>query len=450
MPLGIIIGLRNVRNTRSFARSLHWGQCVVAAAADFDVISFAVYIATNPQRHVAMGQRTSFSRLRLLAVGLAAFAAACILLSWQDDGATFAINYMYIVSDGNTNRGPSTLTSKPGRFLAAEPDVNADANDISDKSLADAATNGGGNDDDDDDDEVAMEIPQNVRLVLIGDSVTRYQYLSLAHFFRYGKWYDSSLDATSYLVNEKSFQSWDEFYLRTNMLLSPFEQCDCHRSEGNMHDEIFNEIYENRYFYDPARNNSVVYLQKFGDFPFQSHWEPGPNVNMPHPRNGVLLDSKQDAVDPPFFRGNWIETLSDFVPKLEPKPTHIVLNSGLWGPGGFDKEEQMAGVLAALQRNGMKGIYKTTTRKSAEELEWYEKHLCHHMTACLDMTFTSDIKAEPTWDHTHFYHGTYEKANKALLKEKLRTRRRVDENKEEARGAYEARQLLGIILDTNG
>lgn len=72
------------------------------------------------------------------------------------------------------------------------------------------------------------------------------------------------------------------------------------------------------------------------------------------------------------------------------------------------------------------------------------------MTACLDMTFTSDIKVEPTWDHTHFYHGTYEKANKALLKEKLRTRRRVDENKEEARGAYEARQLLGIILDTNG
>ena len=78
--------------------------------------------------------------------------------------------------------------------------------------------------------------------------------------------------------------------------------------------------------------------------------------------------------------------------------------------------------------------------------------LCSTRDSCLHRGCGSNCMAHsaaPTWDHAHFYHGTYEKANKALLKEKLRTRRRLDVNKEEARGAYEARQLLDIILDTN-
>ena len=390
-----------------------------------------------------MNRRACFSRLRLLAVGLAAFVAGCLLLSRHDDGATFGIGEIFW--EGINSRG-TILHTEARRFLAAQPD--AETKGTSDEPSEDVATKeGGGNGNDDDVDKDAMEIPQNVHLVLIGDSLTRYQYLSLAHFFRYGEWYDSALDASSYLVNEHTFESWDEFYLHTSMHLSPLEQCDCHRSE----EWDAGTIYENRYFYDHARNNSVVYLQKFGNIPFQSHWQPGSNVNMPHPpRNGVLLDKEQDIVGPPVFTGGWVEILSDFVPKLEPKPTHIVLNSGLWGPGGFDKKEQMADVLTTLQQNGMKGIYKTTTRKSAKELEWYEKYLCRHMTACLDMTFTSDIEAEPTWDKNHFYHRTYEKANKMLLNEKLRTRRRVDVTKEEARGPYEARQLLGIVLESNG
>lgn len=65
--------------------------------------------------------------------------------------------------------------------------------------------------------------PTGLRLVMIGDSITRYQYLSLAYFLRHGRWFDPN-KTQAHLVNEKSFLGWDNFYQATTNLLSPLEK----------------------------------------------------------------------------------------------------------------------------------------------------------------------------------------------------------------------------------
>lgn len=70
--------------------------------------------------------------------------------------------------------------------------------------------------------------PTNVSLVIVGDSIARYSYLSLVYFLRWGRWFDPGLDRSN-LVNEQSFdnpfheETFHEFYYQTNLMLQPFE-----------------------------------------------------------------------------------------------------------------------------------------------------------------------------------------------------------------------------------
>ena len=90
---------------------------------------------------------------------------------------------------------------------------------------------------------------RNLRLVFLGDSVTRYQYLSLAYFVRHKRWFDPNVTVNN-LVNAHSFhhplhpdEDWNEFFLQSNRLLHPLEICDCLRSRDG------NTVLERRYFY---------------------------------------------------------------------------------------------------------------------------------------------------------------------------------------------------------
>lgn len=110
-------------------------------------------------------------------------------------------------------------------------------------------------------------LPQNLRLVFLGDSVTRYQYLSLAYFLRHGRWFDpKSTVVYNNLMNAHSFHhpfhpddDWNEFFLQSNRMLHPLEVCDCWRSSRR--EEI---LVERRYFYDAANNNMLVYINMNG------------------------------------------------------------------------------------------------------------------------------------------------------------------------------------------
>ena len=118
---------------------------------------------------------------------------------------------------------------------------------------------------------------RNLRLVFLGDSVTRYQYLSLAYYIRYGYWYDTSIVAVNNLMNAHSFhhpfhphEDWNEFFLQSNRILHPMEICDCIRGGGNGGSSNNNAtnillLVERRYFYDHRNNNMLVYINMNGN-----------------------------------------------------------------------------------------------------------------------------------------------------------------------------------------
>jgi glycoprotein-N-acetylgalactosamine 3-beta-galactosyltransferase len=82
---------------------------------------------------------------------------------------------------------------------------------------------------------VDLNRPKGLRLVMLGDSVDRYQYLSLAYFLRWGVWYGEKNEANevpsfrSLLFHEKDGGTWNEFMAESNKILSPYESCDCYR-----------------------------------------------------------------------------------------------------------------------------------------------------------------------------------------------------------------------------
>jgi hypothetical protein len=73
------------------------------------------------------------------------------------------------------------------------------------------------------------------KIMLIGDSVTRYQYLEFAYYVVYGKCPEQDKD---YVISEEWYDGWDDFFTKTSTVLSvdspPIrtqETCLCAREE---------------------------------------------------------------------------------------------------------------------------------------------------------------------------------------------------------------------------
>ena len=75
--------------------------------------------------------------------------------------------------------------------------------------------------DDDENERYYCCIPADARMLFVGDSTMRYQYLALAHALRHGiQWLADAPNAS--LVNEKTLPTWTEFFNFTTEHLAPF------------------------------------------------------------------------------------------------------------------------------------------------------------------------------------------------------------------------------------
>jgi hypothetical protein len=94
-----------------------------------------------------------------------------------------------------------------------------------------------------------------LRVAFVGDSLTRYMYLSLAAYLRRGRWIDGKDEPN--ILEENQFDNWNSFYNYTNNFFRPYEQCDCFRPPKSASKGV-----ENRYFADPVRDNVLYFFQK--------------------------------------------------------------------------------------------------------------------------------------------------------------------------------------------
>lgn len=264
----------------------------------------------------------------------------------------------------------------------------------------------------DDVQDLAVPMPRGLHLAFIGDSLSRYQYLSLAHFLRYGVFPDPA--AHPNFVMESTHKSWMDFFNDTNSALLPFERCDCFRAENRNIHALVNRWRENRYFYDPISENSLVFLIKKGWHPSTFTWKPGSIHQEPlqyTPQLPQYLPPSQPV------EGDWL-SLVDHLAGLNPRPHIVVLNSGLWKPKHLIQPEIQDKVVQRLKEHNMIGIYKTTTKRlddpHPKENEQYEKILCRKML-CLDSSWTDYVSSDLYWDNLHFVEPIYKRLNIQLL-----------------------------------
>ena len=173
---------------------------------------------------------------------------------------------------------------------------------------------------------------RNRRLMFVGDSVTRYQYLDLIYFLT-NKKFNHELK----LINEKQFNNWNEFFdytynmfntdtvsrsVGSNGKYKVSELCECYR-EMTCCDPW--HINENRKYHNEELNTTVWFFTWFG------------TISMPHGHFTIEddiqpLDCMPNKCDKAATNHSWIaNSTAEFVYRfaVAHRPDHVIINTGL-------------------------------------------------------------------------------------------------------------------------
>ena len=269
-----------------------------------------------------------------------------------------------------------------------------------------------------------LEKSLNSHVLLIGDSLTRYQYLNMAYWLQTGKW------RAPYPNNEfeNEHPSWDAFYQATNKRLV-YETCDCYRPTWDRTDiGQWENHRENRFYKDPLNHFDLTYIQQFGVFPLFVHKRSFLERGGCVPGN-CSVDSEEDTMGKMKGPEVWLRLACEF----RPLPTVLVLNSGLWWSYdnthfGFTEIQSTGRKIKKCNPN-IRLIWKTTTPKITEmgisqpdrqlvqllrtQGEWEvfdAAMLLHQLTRSGFL-----VGKNAYWDTVHFVPSVYRGLNQALL-----------------------------------
>jgi hypothetical protein len=161
------------------------------------------------------------------------------------------------------------------------------------------------------------EAMRNRRLMFVGDSVTRYQYVALTSFLTHRTW-----PTDECVTNEHCSQGgWKEFFEKTTAANQGMELCDCYR-DGCCGSDTVNE---NRKYFNPELNVTIWYFKWYGD------------TSLPHGHFHIENDIQPMACMPSNCSNkansyNWIaHTAAEFMLKfsLIHRPDYVIFNTGL-------------------------------------------------------------------------------------------------------------------------
>jgi hypothetical protein len=263
---------------------------------------------------------------------------------------------------------------------------------------------------------------QNLHMAFVGDSLTRYQYMSFVHFVQTGRWI-KNVDAPNMIHH--AGMTWYQYYSNTEQLWNGTETCDCYRPDGPWFrvKKRVHVISENRYYRHIERNNYISVIQKFGHIEAHGHWDPSQVYNSHHAVNLTSPDVRGRAFAWRFH--NWQDIIRLHLAKLDPKPTIVLLNAGRW-PHDLDNVTNVHAIRRALDEHGMVGIYKTTTKiktDTSTNIDSYEIEACKILHYCLDMSWTGTLSNNSDYvDLKHFSALVNRRFNEQLidLLEKIR------------------------------
>lgn len=271
----------------------------------------------------------------------------------------------------------------------------------------------------------AYEKLKGHHIVFIGDSLTRFQYMSLALALHRGVPVRQSespnpLAAHTWDIYSKEYDDWTNFEMHSSDLMAPNEYCDCYR-KGNID---LKEVFENRYYV----NESNFFLTYLGCFASNSrgHWQQGLDDNLRRPH---LTPS------PPLWDWDPVtslgenNTLVNHLQRLIPKPTVIIINEGHWGHSWHEREWALKRGLNELSHITPHLFWKTTTYKSANyptEMggrgEFYhhretDEKICKYpeFEGCFNLSWTRHCSPSSYYEGLHFLPFVYDVMSQQLL-----------------------------------
>lgn len=278
---------------------------------------------------------------------------------------------------------------------------------------------------------------KNRKIVFIGDSLTRYQYLNLVHFLKSFQWNThtpvSSSAATSDTDNhnfyppvemETYWNSWEDFLFGTNALLGCFEICTAYRYPSH---GVPIRLHENRYYYHPGLNLSIDMFLYTPPHPLSIQLTVNVRMFWEYCRNHTFHTEIQKYL---FFDANMSSRLFDIFTLLNEyiqpmSPDVLIVNQGLWAHPTLREKHTFNHLLTTMKNASQHAIWKTTTPKYRQNL-----HLPIDSTGFVDQIRASGVSIFDTfgltasmsqlrvyWDLKHFLPFMYTELNIALLQQ---------------------------------
>ncbi|KAI7842769.1 hypothetical protein COHA_003517 [Chlorella ohadii] len=208
--------------------------------------------------------------------------------------------------------------------------------------------------------EAARKCLEGRPLVMIGDSLTRYQYIALIYFLEFGRWPAPLRGAAGHPspVIASEWGPWSQFYQGTTTMFAGHQQCRCFRQDA------FNAP-EDRFYRNG--NLSMTFYRWLGYpiTPLAGHWGFPPFSNATQCQPGAC------SADP-----DWQLPIQDGIREViaKLKPHTLVLNAGLWRRNRTDWPTELydsifeAGIKAVAPQGGQ-CVWKTTTLAQAGDLK---------------------------------------------------------------------------------
>lgn len=236
-------------------------------------------------------------------------------------------------------------------------------------------------------------------LLMIGDSLTRYQYLSLVYTLRHRNPPHVEMYPN---MNENTHGEWMRFFETTNDVLSPYEHCDCSYYDGR--------FFEHRRYHDAKNNISVTYLMYRGFF-----------IEGTNDTNSLHAPGDKALTAPKWGTNMKDYLLKQFTPK---KVDYLVANVGFFG---FHESIIPSEFISWCQQLSDRVVWKTTTSVQLEtpEKPYVDRHKFNAIDSvmcatkhvhCMDTSWTMKVdQVKDYWNSNHFNEPVYSILNDQLM-----------------------------------
>lgn len=178
-----------------------------------------------------------------------------------------------------------------------------------------------------DDPPTTTEPPSGpTHVFFLGDSLLRYSYMEWLDYHHFQRSTDTTPPHTDLdlLINEKRHDSWVNYFHYSTDHFEGKMRCDCRRDqEFNLGHEV-----ENRYYANLDRSFWATYIQGYGQNSAKGRYNP----RDIYPDLPLEISGEEDQTPYkwawPGERWDWL--LLKHAGQLQPKPTAVVFNAGLW------------------------------------------------------------------------------------------------------------------------